>query len=118
VYAVVETGSKQYRVTKGQTLLVERLDGTVGDNVELDRVLLIGDGDSLTVGQPTVPGAKVVATLGGVERTRKIIVFKYKAKVRYRRKNTHRQTHSRLIIRDIVTGGSDADAETRAAAEA
>src|SRR5438132_13930734 len=85
VYAVVETGGKQYRVAKGQTLLVERLDGERGQQIELDRVLLVADGENMTVGQPIVPGARIVATIGGDERAKKIIVFKYKRKTRYRR---------------------------------
>jgi large subunit ribosomal protein L21 len=111
VYAVVETGGKQYRVTKGQSLLVERLEGTKGDTVELDRVLLVADGDSLQVGQPTVPGAKIVATYSNEEKGEKIIVFKYKSKVRYRRKKGHRQNYTRLFIRDILTGQSEAARE-------
>ena len=104
MYAVVQTGGKQYRVTKGQSLLVERLDGVKGDTIELDRVLLVADGDTMIVGQPTVEGARVIATLSNEEKSPKIIVFKYKRKVRYRRKKGHRQIHTRLFIRDIVTG--------------
>ena len=115
VYAVVETGGKQYRVTKGQSLLVERLDGAQGETIELSRVLLVADGDNMTVGQPTVPGARVVATVSTErEKAPKIIVFKYKRKVRYRRKRGHRQIHTRLFIRDIVTGRAEAAPETPA----
>ena len=73
-----------------------------GDTVELDRVLLIADGDRVTVGAPTVDGAKVVATSQGDGRGKKIIVFKYKPKVRYRKKTGHRQLYTRLVIDKIV----------------
>ncbi len=102
IYAVVETGGKQYKVTPGQTIDVERLDVAEGDTVELDKVLLIADGDKVTVGQPIVEGAKVVATSQGEGKGEKIIVFKYKSKVRYRRKKGHRQLYTRLLIDKIV----------------
>ena len=73
-----------------------------GDAVELDRVLLIADGDKVTVGTPTVDGAKVVATSQGEGKGKKIIVFKYKPKVRYRKKTGHRQLYTRLVIDKIV----------------
>ena len=73
-----------------------------GDTVELDKVLLIGDDDKVTVGTPTVEGAKVVATSQGGGRTKKIIVFKYKPKVRYRKKTGHRQLYTRLAIDKII----------------
>ena len=76
IYAIIETGGKQYKVTPGQTIDVERLDAAEGSTVELDRVLLIADGDKVTVGTPTVDGAKVIATSQGEGRTKKVIVFK------------------------------------------
>ncbi|MEE8598479.1 MAG: 50S ribosomal protein L21, partial [Dehalococcoidales bacterium] len=84
IYAIIETGGKQYKVTPGQTIDVERLDVAEGSTVELEKVLLIAEGDKMKVGTPTVEGAKVIATSQGEGRTRKIIVFKYKPKVRYR----------------------------------
>jgi len=81
---------------------VERLDVAEGNTVELDRVLLIADGDKLTVGTPTVDGAKVMATSQGEGKGKKIIVFKYKPKVRYRKKTGHRQFYTRLAIDRIV----------------
>jgi large subunit ribosomal protein L21 len=81
---------------------VDRLDAAEGATVELDRVLLIADDDKVTVGRPTVDGAKVIATSQGEHKDKKIIVFKYKPKVRYRRKTGHRQLHTRLIIDKIV----------------
>jgi large subunit ribosomal protein L21 len=102
IYAIIETGGKQYRVSPGQTIDVERLDLAEGSTVELDRVLLIADGDEVKVGAPIVEGAKVVATSQGEGKGKKIIVFKYKPKVRYRKKTGHRQLYTRLVIDKIV----------------
>ena len=102
IYAIIETGGKQYKVTPGQTIDVERLDAAEGDTVELDRVLLIADGDKVTVGTPVVEGAKVIATSQGEGKGKKIIVFKYKPKVRYRKKTGHRQLYTRLTVDKIV----------------
>jgi large subunit ribosomal protein L21 len=106
IYAIIETGGKQYRVNPGQTIDVEHLDVAEGDTVELYRVLLIGDGDWLTVGTPTVDGAKVVATAKGAGKGDKVIVFKYKHKVRYRKKTGHRQLHTTLVIDKILGPGA------------
>jgi large subunit ribosomal protein L21 len=105
IYAIVETGGKQYRVTQGQVLDVDRLEVAEGATVELDRVLVVGEGEKVSVGTPTVEGAKVVATSRGDGRGEKIIVFKYKPKVRYRRKTGHRQGYTRLSIDEIVAPG-------------
>ncbi len=103
MYAVVETGSKQYRVQVGQTIDVELLPVEAGSEVELDQVLLVGgDGTELQVGTPTVSGAKVIATVTEHHRGEKLIIFKMKAKKRYRRKTGHRQELSRITIKDIV----------------
>ena len=90
IYAIIETGGKQYRVTPGQTIDIERLDVAEGDTVELDKVLFITNGDKVVVGTPTVEGAKVIATSQGEGKAKKIIVFKYKPKVHYRKKTGHR----------------------------
>jgi large subunit ribosomal protein L21 len=105
IYAIIETGGKQYKVTPGQTIDVERLDVAAGDTVELDRVLFIANGDRVMVGNPTIDGAKVIATSQGEGKGKKIIVFKYKPKVRYRRKMGHRQLYTRLTIDEIVEPG-------------
>lgn len=102
IYAIIETGGKQYKVIPGQTIDVERLDVAEGNTVELDRVLLIADEDKVTVGTPIVDGAKVIATSLGEGKGKKIIVFKYKPKVRYRKKTGHRQLYTRLTIDKIV----------------
>jgi len=106
IYAIVETGGKQYRVSPGQSLDVERLDVAQGNTVELDKVLLIAQDDRVTVGNPTVSGAKVIATSQGEGKGKKIIVFKYKPKVRYRKKTGHRQAYTRLTIDKIVEPGA------------
>jgi len=102
IYAIIETGGKQYKVTSGQVIDVDYLDMSAGNTIELDRVLLIADDDSVTVGTPTVEGAKVIATSQGEDRGKKIIVFKYKPKVRYRKKTGHRQPYTRLSIDKII----------------
>jgi len=102
IYAIIETGGKQYKVAPGQTIDVERLDVDEGSTVELDRVLFIADGDKVTVGTPTIDGAKVIATSQGDGKGKKVIVFKYKPKVRYRKKTGHRQLYTRLAIDKIV----------------
>jgi large subunit ribosomal protein L21 len=102
IYAIIETGGKQYKVNPGQTIDVERLAVDEGSTVELDRVLLIADGDRLTTGTPTVEGAKVIAISQGDGKGKKIIILKYKPKVRYRKKTGHRQLYTRLVIDRIV----------------
>jgi len=106
IYAIIETGGKQYKVTPGQSIDVERLDVAEGNTVDLDRVLLIADGDKVTVGTPTIEGARVIATSKGEGKGKKIIVFKYKPKVRYRRKMGHRQLYTSLTIDKIVEPGA------------
>lgn len=101
MYAVVETGGKQYRVEQGMTVQVERLDAEPGATVTLDRVMLVGDGEDLSVGAPVVKGASVVATVVGHGRGRKVVVMKYKPKAHYRRKTGHRQGYTTLKIDKI-----------------
>jgi large subunit ribosomal protein L21 len=102
IYAIVETGGKQYRVAPGDVIRVEKIEGEPGTPVTLDRVLFATKEDTMAIGTPTIPGAKVIASLIGNDRADKIIVFKYKSKVRYRRKLGHRQPFSELQITDIV----------------
>ena len=112
-YAIVETGGKQYKVAAGQTIDVDYLDVAEGESVELSKVLFIADGEEATIGSPTVDGAKVVATSRGEIKGDKIIVFKYKPKVRYRRKKGHRQLYTRLEIKEIVKPGEKATKKVR-----
>ena len=106
IYAIIETGGKQYRVTDGQVIDVEMLNTIEGTTVEFDKVLLIGDDDNVTIGTPLVEGARVLATSQGDGRGKKVIVFKYKPKTRYRKKNGHRQPYTRLTINEIVGPGA------------
>lgn len=102
MYAVIETGGKQYKVEKGTTVQVERLDAEPGKELTLDRVLLVADGEKVEVGAPVVKGAKVQAKVVGHGRGKKLVVFKYKAKSHYRRKTGHRQGYTTLRIEDIT----------------
>jgi large subunit ribosomal protein L21 len=102
VYAVVESGGKQYRVQPGDVLEVDRLHLPVGEEVSLGRVLLLCGQDGIRVGTPTVPGAAVRAQVLGHYRKRKVIVFKYKPKERYRRKSSQRRSLTRLLIKEIT----------------
>jgi len=105
MYAVVSSGGKQYRVEPGSTLIVERLAADAGATITFDRVLLVGDGEAVTVGTPTVSGATVSATVIGEELGPKIVIFKFKQKVKYRRRTGHRQHHTRLRIDGITANG-------------
>ena len=105
IYAIIETGGKQYRVTQGQTVDVDNLNVIDGDAVELDKVLVLGDDKNATIGAPTVAGAKVLATSKGTVRGDKIIVYKFKSKVRFRKKTGHHQLFTRLAIDKIEAPG-------------
>jgi large subunit ribosomal protein L21 len=106
MFAVVETGGKQYKVSPGQTVAVEKLPAEPGETVELGRVLLISTDDQTLVGAPVVEDAKIVARVADLQRGPKIIVFRYKSKSRYRRKTGHRQDYSILTIEDIWANGA------------
>lgn len=99
-YAIVESGGKQYKAVPGRTIEVDRLGGQAGDTVELDVVLLSEDGE-VKVGTPFVDGIKVKASVVGEVKGPKIIVFKYKPKIRYRRKQGHRQRYTQIKIESI-----------------
>ena len=110
-YAVFKTGGKQYRVKPGDVLDVEKLPVGVDSIAEFGDVLAISDNGEVTFGSPYVPGAKVLAQVQSHYKDRKVIVFKYKAKTRYRRKKSHRQTYTRVLIQDIqlrAAGGQPA----------
>ncbi len=104
IYAIVEIRGQQYKVAPNQTIEVERLDVPQGDVVELDKVLFIGGDEDTLVGNPVIKGAKVVATSLGEAKGEKVIAFKYKAKVRYRRKKGHRQTYTKILVNEIIKG--------------
>ena len=101
MYAVVETGGKQYSAMPGGFIDVEKLPAEVGDEITLDKVLLIVDGEDVTVGQPTVSGATVTATVVGQRRHRKVLYFHYVPKKRERKKHGHRQPYTRLRIESV-----------------
>jgi large subunit ribosomal protein L21 len=111
MYAVIETGGKQYRVELGSEFAVERLEGTPGDTIRFDRVLLVADGDKASVGTPVVDDALVTASLVRHDRGDKVIVFKYRPKARHRAKNGHRQEQTIVRIADISFGGRSAASE-------
>ena len=103
MYAVVTTGGKQYRVEAGSELVIERLAAEAGSSVTFDRVLMVGDGDSVTIGTPTVDGASVSATVLGEALGPKLIIFKFKQKATYRRTRGHRQHLMRVRIDEILS---------------
>lgn len=102
MYAVVRLGARQYRAEVGDAIVVERLRAEVGEQLELGEVLLVADGERVEIGQPTVKGAKVLATAVAQEKGPKIRVFKYRPKQRYRRRAGHRQRYTRLRVDEIV----------------
>ena len=101
MYAVIKTGGKQYRVSEGETLHVEKLAGNPGDEINFDDVLLVGGSDAPKVGKPNVSGAKVTATIVSQDRGKKIVVFKMRRRKNYRRKAGHRQPYTRIKITGI-----------------
>jgi len=115
MYAVIETGGKQYRVEVGTELEVELLDGAPGDSITIDRVLLVGDGDESAIGTPVVANAAVVADIVRRERGEKVISFKYRPKARRRVKHGHRQELMILRITDVKLGSKSAADDRRKA---
>ena len=114
MYAVIETGGKQYRVELGTELAVERLDATPGTTINLECVLLVADGDNAQIGTPTVADALVTADVLRQDRGEKLIVFKYRPKARHRSKNGHRQELTILRVADIRFSGRSAADEAGA----
>lgn len=105
-YAIIQTGGKQYQVKSGDVLDVEKLEAEVGTRVELADVRLVSEDSGVSVGTPIVDGALVTAEVEDQFRGPKIIIFKYKNKTHYRKKNGHRQSYTRIRIQDILTGGA------------
>lgn len=101
MYAVIQTGGKQFRVEEGNNILVEKLEAEQGNEVVLDKVLLIADGDKTTVGRPVVEGAKVVAEVIRQMRAPKVIIFKKRSKKGYKKTQGHRQYLTELKIKSI-----------------
>jgi large subunit ribosomal protein L21 len=101
MYAVVETGGKQYRVMKGEVLRVEKLEAEAGQNVEFSDVLLVGDGEKVTVGTPKVAGAKVSATVKAHGRLDKVRIVKFRRRKHHRKQAGHRQYYTEIEITGI-----------------
>ena len=104
MYAVIKTGGKQYRVTKGQTLKVEKLDLEQGASLDLDQVLMIAEGDNVQIGTPLLEGGKVTATIKSHGRGKKIEIIKFRRRKHYRRQAGHRQSYTELEITNISAG--------------
>ena len=102
MYAVIETGGKQYRVQPGETVVVETLPGESGDAVEFDRVLLISDDESVAVGRPVIDGARVTGQIVEQVLGEKLTVYKFKRRKNYRKRNGHRQQYTAVKIDSVV----------------
>lgn len=101
MYAIIETGGKQYRVSEGDVLVIEKLDAGEGEAVEFNRVLTVVNDGQVTIGKPVVDGAKVTGKVMAHGKAKKILVFKYKAKSNYRRRQGHRQPFTKVVIEKI-----------------
>ena len=102
MYAVIKTGGKQYRVVPGEKLKVEKLAGDVGSDIVLDQVLMVADGDKVSVGAPMVKGASVKATVISHGRHDKVMIFKMRRRKHYRKTQGHRQDYTEIQIQDIA----------------
>lgn len=116
MYAVIKTGGKQYRVQEGDVITIEKLNANVGDKVEFDEVLVLGEGADIKVGTPFLDGVKVFGTVTENGKGKKVIIFKYKSKKDYRKKQGHRQPYTLVEITAI--DGKAVQTEKPAAAEA
>lgn len=103
MFAVIETGGKQYKVTKGSVIKVEKLEGSIGDHFQLNNVLLIADEGKIVTGNPFIEGSNVQVTILDQDRDHKVRIFKFKQRKRYRRTQGHRQYFTKLIVNEIQT---------------
>lgn len=101
MYAVIQTGGKQYLAKPGEEVKVEKLEGNVGDTITFERVLLTSDGENINIGKPYLENTKVVGRITRHDRDKKIVVFKYKRRKNYRKKRGHRQGFTKVRIEDI-----------------
>ncbi len=108
MYAVIETGGKQYRVQEGDVITIEKLNVTAGDDIAFDKVLLMSDGETVQVGSPVVEAAKVYGTVVENGKGEKVIIFKYKSKKDYRKKQGHRQPYTMVKIESLSADGKPA----------
>ncbi len=115
MYAIIGTGGKQYRVQEGDVITVEKLDVEAGDKIALDKVLLLNNGTELKVGAPYVEGAKVLGEVVENGKGKKVIIFKYKAKKDYRKKQGHRQPYTMIKIESLTSEAAPAKAAEPAA---
>lgn len=102
MYAVIASGGKQYKVSEGDSVRVEKLDGNVGTKIVIDDVLMLGEGEGAKVGTPTVSGAKVEAEITDQGRGKKVVVFKFKRRKKFRKKYGHRQPYTELKVTEIT----------------
>jgi len=105
MYAIIESGGKQYKVIPGETLRVEKLSVEKGSEITLDKVLMVSQEDKSIYGSPYVSGAKVLATVDDIGKARKVLVFKQKPRKSFRKLRGHRQPYTSLKIKEIVLGG-------------
>jgi len=103
MYAIIETGGKQYKVSEGDILQVEHLDASIGDSIEIDKILMIGGNDNVTTGTPYIENARIKAEVVSMDRAKKIVVLKKKRRKGYRRKSGHRQVRTGLKIVQIAS---------------
>jgi len=103
MYAVIQTGGKQYRVSQGDLITIEKLEGAAGDRVEIASVLMIAEGNQVTVGQPELEHARVVGTIVRQDRGPKILIYKHKRRKGYQKRQGHRQSQTLLRVSEIVT---------------
>ena len=118
MYAIIEACGKQYKVSEGEEVFVEKLEANEGEKVVFDKVLLISDGEKVKVGTPTLKSAKVEATVVEHGKAKKVVVFKYKAKKNERKKQGHRQPYTKVEITSIKTAAKKAEASKEAKSEA
>ena len=114
MYAVIKTGGKQYKVAAGDKLKVEKLEVAEGGKVVLDKVLMLADGEAVTIGSPLVAGAKVNATVVSHGRGDKVMIFKFRRRKHYRKTQGHRQSYTEILISDINGKGAAPKAEVAA----
>ena len=114
MYAILETGGKQYRVAEGDVIVVEKLPGEAGDAIEFDKVLLISDGADVKVGTPYIEGAKIAGEIVETGKGKKVIVYKYKSKKDYRKKQGHRQPFTSVEITSLTGKARAKKAEPKA----
>ena len=114
-YAVIESGGKQYKVEPGDWIKVEKLDSEEGSLVELSNVLVVSQNDKTIIGNPSIEGARVTATIASHGKDKKTIIFKFKSKNRYRRKQGHRQSYTQLNIQEILTRTKETPTGTKSA---